>query len=118
MLSRTIRSSVHSSFAARLLSAGTVKWFDRTKGFGFITPDEAIPEGDIFVHFSSVQSSGFKYLVDGERVQFDFDRSGPKVRAVNVTDEKGEAFDPRRVPPPPRDGGARRSSSELDEFNF
>jgi cold shock protein len=46
---------------------GTVKWFNDAKGFGFITPESG---PDLFVHFRSIQSSGFKSLQEGQRVQF------------------------------------------------
>lgn len=49
------------------LSTGTVKWFNETKGFGFIATDNG---QDIFAHFSEIQSSGFKVLHEGQRVQF------------------------------------------------
>jgi CspA family cold shock protein len=54
---------------------GTVKWFNETKGFGFISP-EAGGE-DLFAHFSEIQGSGFKTLTEGQRVQFEV-RRGPK----------------------------------------
>jgi CspA family cold shock protein len=47
---------------------GTVKWFSAEKGYGFITPDEG---EDLFVHFSEIQSDGFKSLKEGERVTFE-----------------------------------------------
>ncbi len=47
---------------------GKVKWFNEQKGFGFIEKDEG---GDIFVHFSAIQTSGFKTLHEGQRVSFD-----------------------------------------------
>ena len=60
---------------------GTVKWFNDAKGFGFIQADNGT---DVFVHFSQIQSSGFKSLSEGDRVQFDVS-DGPKgAQASNV----------------------------------
>jgi len=60
---------------------GKVKWFNERKGFGFI---EAENGNDVFVHFSAIQSSGFKTLQDGQSVSFDV-QNGPKgLSAVNV----------------------------------
>jgi len=63
---------------------GTVKFFNTTKGFGFITPDGG--DKDVFVHISSVQASGLQGLADGQRVTFDTepDRRGKGDRAVNL----------------------------------
>lgn len=54
---------------------GTVKWFNETKGYGFITPDDG--GSDLFAHYSEIQSKGFKKLADGQRVSFEV-KKGPK----------------------------------------
>lgn len=62
---------------------GTVKWFNESKGFGFITRDNG---GDTFVHYSAITGSGFRTLAEGQRVEFvvvDGDR-GPKAEDVVV----------------------------------
>jgi CspA family cold shock protein len=65
---------------------GTVKWFNDSKGYGFIQQDSG---EDVFVHFSAIQGSGFKTLAEGERVTFEV-QQGPKgLQAANVT--KGSA---------------------------
>ena len=63
---------------------GKVKWFNSTKGFGFITTDEG---KDVFVHFSAIQVDGFKTLAEGQKVTFDTEpdpKDTGKLRAVNV----------------------------------
>jgi len=61
---------------------GTVKWFDERKGFGFITNDEGT---DVFVHFSSIQTEGFKTLYEGQRVSFNTNEGPKGLTAANVT---------------------------------
>lgn len=50
------------------MATGTVKWFNESKGFGFITPDGG--GKDLFAHFSQIQSSGFKTLQEGQKVEY------------------------------------------------
>ena len=54
---------------------GTVKWFNESKGFGFITPEEG--SEDLFVHFSAIEGDGFKTLAEGQKVEFEVVQ-GPK----------------------------------------
>ena len=64
---------------------GQVKWFNESKGFGFITPADG--SKDVFVHFSAINAQGFKSLEEGQKVSFDTetDPQNGKVRAINVT---------------------------------
>ena len=55
------------------MSVGTVKWFNATKGFGFIKPEDGA--ADIFVHASAVERSGLGTLVEGQRVSYDIERN-------------------------------------------
>jgi len=51
------------------MAEGVVKWFNATKGYGFITPDDGSP--DVFVHFSAIEGTGYRELTEGERVDFE-----------------------------------------------
>ena len=66
------------------MAAGTVKWFNATKGFGFISPDDGT--ADLFVHFSSIDGGGYRELSEGQRVQFDTKQGpkGPQAAAVRA----------------------------------
>jgi len=64
------------------MATGTVKWFNDSKGFGFVTPADG--GKDLFVHFSAIQEQGFKTLKEGQRVTFDV-TTGPKgQQALNI----------------------------------
>ena len=68
------------------MSTGTVKWFNDSKGYGFITPDGG--GKDLFAHFSAIQDSGFKTLKEAQRVTFDV-TTGPKgEQATNIRPEQ------------------------------
>ncbi len=66
------------------MSNGTVKWFNRTKGFGFIAPDNG--GADVFVHISAVERAGLSGLNDGQKVSFEEERDAKrgKTSAVNL----------------------------------
>ncbi len=61
---------------------GTVKWFNETKGFGFIKSDDG---AEVFVHFSAIMSDGFKTLAEGDAVSFEVEQGPKGPRAINVT---------------------------------
>ena len=60
---------------------GTVKWFNESKGYGFIERDGA---DDVFVHYSAIQSAGFKTLHEGQQVEFSVEQGRKGLQAVNV----------------------------------
>lgn len=60
---------------------GTVKWFNDTKGFGFLAQDGG---GDVFVHQSEIRAEGFRTLAEGERVEFDVTQGPKGPKAMNV----------------------------------
>jgi cold shock protein len=64
------------------MAKGTVKWFNESKGFGFITKEDG---EDIFVHHTSITGNGFKSLSEGQEVTFDVEKGPKGLRAANVT---------------------------------
>jgi len=65
---------------------GTVKWFNESKGFGFI---ERSSGEDVFVHFSAIQGDGYRTLAEGAAVEFDVEQGPKGLQAVNVTQSGG-----------------------------
>lgn len=65
------------------MATGTVKWFNDDKGFGFIQQDDG--GDDVFVHFSSIAGDGYKSLNEGQAVEYEIEKDGKGLRAVNVT---------------------------------
>ena len=64
------------------MATGTVKWFNDSKGFGFITPDDG--GKDLFVHFSAIQGGGFRTLRENDEVEFDVGQGAKGPSATNV----------------------------------
>jgi len=65
------------------MATGTVKWFNESKGFGFIAPSDG--GEDVFVHFNAIQGSGFKTLAEGQPVNYEVERGPKGLQAANVT---------------------------------
>jgi cold shock CspA family protein len=77
---------------------GTVKWFDSTKGFGFVVPDDGTP--DVFVHQTAIQADGFRSLAEGEAVEFKVEMDGNgRRKASQVTGPDGNNVQGAPAPP-------------------
>ncbi len=64
------------------MAAGTVKWFNSTKGYGFIAPDDG--SKDVFVHHSAILTEGYRELTEGQRVEFEVETGQKGPQATNV----------------------------------
>ena len=66
------------------MAEGTVKWFDASKGYGFITPNDGSP--DVFAHFSSIEGSGYRELIEGHKVSFEAEQGqkGQQTKSVRA----------------------------------
>ena len=83
-----VSNSNHRGATSLFAEKGTVKWFDTTKGFGFIAPDNGDP--DVFVHQTVIKMEGFRSLADGESVEFDVEEGDDgRRRATAVTGPEG-----------------------------
>jgi cold shock protein len=67
---------------SKIMATGTVKWFNDSKGYGFITPDDG--SEDLFAHFSAIQMAGFKTLKEGQKVQFEITQGPKGKQASNI----------------------------------
>ena len=64
------------------MSTGTVKWFNDSKGFGFLQQDDG--QGDVFCHHTAIQSEGFRTLAEGQKVEFEVTKGPKGLQAANV----------------------------------
>jgi cold shock protein len=80
-LNRAFSHGCHIATGVKAMAQGTVKWFNAEKGFGFITQDGG---ADVFVHFSAIQSEGYKELKENQRVEFEVKNGDKGPQADNV----------------------------------
>lgn len=71
------------------MSNGTVKWFNKVKGYGFIVPTDG--GEDVFIHVTTLEKAGMKRLEEGQEVEYEAEIKDGRLRAVNITGEHAEA---------------------------
>jgi CspA family cold shock protein len=81
LASALLQTSELAEGGTAFMTVGIVKWFNADKGYGFITPEEG---NDVFVHFSAIQSSGYRSLNEGQTVEFDITQGPKGLQAANV----------------------------------
>lgn len=64
------------------MANGTVKWFNSSKGYGFVTPEDS--SKDVFVHISALEKAGIRELNDGQKISYDLESSNGKSSAINI----------------------------------
>ncbi len=77
-----IRKEDRKKKGVAVMAQGKVKWFNDQKGYGFISNDDG--SGDVFAHYSAIQSEGFKSLVEGDSVEFEIVNSDKGPKAANI----------------------------------
>jgi CspA family cold shock protein len=79
----SLRNGAVIFISRNLMDTGTVKWFNDSKGFGFITPDAG--GDDLFAHFSEVRGDGFKTLAENQKVSYETKRGPKGMQAANIS---------------------------------
>ena len=81
---RDLATPAHKGPEENYVATGTVKWFNSEKGYGFITPDDG--GDDLFVHYSNIDSEGFRTLEEGQKVEYEAGqgRKGPEATKVRI----------------------------------
>lgn len=82
MFRHVLFAGVFFVYGKRFMATGTVKWFNDSKGYGFITPDDG--SEDLFAHFSAINMAGFKTLKESEKVSFDVVQGPKGKQASNI----------------------------------
>eukprot|EP00638_Chattonella_subsalsa_P011038 CAMPEP_0117806394 /NCGR_PEP_ID=MMETSP0948-20121206/18538_1 /TAXON_ID=44440 /ORGANISM="Chattonella subsalsa, Strain CCMP2191" /LENGTH=105 /DNA_ID=CAMNT_0005640853 /DNA_START=75 /DNA_END=392 /DNA_ORIENTATION=+ len=91
LMSKSFRNQPSSVLFARSFAVGRVKWFDKKKGFGFILAEN---QDELFVHHSSLNMEGFRFLKENQEVSYDEDVAADgKIRAINVCQPNGEPLE-------------------------
>lgn len=97
---------------------GVVKWFNESKGFGFIAQDDG--QADVFVHFSAINSDGFKTLKKGQRVKYKVEQGpkGPQAYDVEVIDDNNKEAEDKKVPDSNESGEPENNVREQSQWDI